>query len=63
LKLWFQHGNLPEIEKLLREGFRKIDLKLWIEVIPQLLARIDIKDDVIKTTLLEFIEKMSLKFP
>jgi FKBP12-rapamycin complex-associated protein len=63
LKLWFQHGNLPDIEKLLRDGLRKIDLKIWIEVIPQLLARIDIKDEVIKSTLLEFIEKISLKFP
>ena len=44
LKIWFQHGNLPEIEHKLRQGFEQIDLKVWIDVIPQLLARIDIKD-------------------
>jgi hypothetical protein len=48
---------------MIREGFRKIDYKIWIDVIPQLLARIDIKDEVIQSTLLEFVEKMSLKFP
>lgn len=41
----------------------RIDLKVWIEVIPQLLARIDIKDDVIRRTLIELVEKISLKFP
>lgn len=32
-------------------------------MIPQLLARIDIKDDVIRKTLIELVEKISLKFP
>lgn len=34
LKIWFQHGNIPEIELSLKQGFEKIDLKVWIEVIP-----------------------------
>lgn len=34
LKLWFRHGNLLEIEKIVRDGFHKIDLKIWINVIP-----------------------------
>ena len=32
-------------------------------MIPQLLARIDINDAMIKTTLIELVEKISLKFP
>lgn len=63
LKIWFQHGNLPEIQGLLKEGVERIDLKVWIEVIPQLLARIDIQDDIIRRTLVELLEKISLKFP
>lgn len=39
LKLWFRHGNIFEIEQIVRNGFDKIDLKVWIDVIPQLLAR------------------------
>jgi serine/threonine-protein kinase mTOR len=38
-------------------------LKVWIDVIPQLLARIDIKDETIRKTLIELVEKISLKFP
>ena len=63
LKIWFQHGNLPEIEQKLRQGFEQIDLKVWIDVIPQLLARIDINDERIKESLLNLVEKISMKFP
>jgi FKBP12-rapamycin complex-associated protein len=34
LRIWFQHGNLVDIEQNLKQGFEKIDLKVWIEVIP-----------------------------
>lgn len=34
LKIWFQHGNLADIEHNLKKGFETIDLKVWIEVIP-----------------------------
>ena len=34
LKLWFRHGSIFEIEEIVRKGFDKIDLKVWIDVIP-----------------------------
>ena len=63
MKLWFRHGNVPEIETIVRNGFDKIDLKVWIDVIPQLLARVDIKDLVIRKSLIDLLEKISQKFP
>jgi FKBP12-rapamycin complex-associated protein len=63
LKLWFNHGSLPEIEQIIREGFDKIDLKVWIHVIPQLLARINIKENVIRNSLNDLLERISQKFP
>jgi hypothetical protein len=54
---------LPEISQILKEGVERIDLKVWIDVIPQLLARIDINDETIRKTLTELVEKISLKFP
>ena len=38
-------------------------MRVWIDVIPQLLARIDIDDQVIKQSLLNLVEKLSMKFP
>ena len=41
LTLWFDHGHLPEVNKALNEGIRTIDIDTWLQVIPQLIARID----------------------
>ncbi|XP_072945161.1 serine/threonine-protein kinase mTor-like [Epargyreus clarus] len=41
LTLWFEHGHHPAIYDALFEGIRQIDIKIWLQVIPQLIARID----------------------
>lgn len=42
LKLWFKHGSVAEIDKLIKGGFDIIGVEVWTQVIPQLLARIDV---------------------
>lgn len=44
LNLWFKHGGIEKICKIIIQGFDKIDIKVWTDVIPQLLARVDIKN-------------------
>ncbi|KAL0821941.1 hypothetical protein ABMA28_005332 [Loxostege sticticalis] len=41
LTLWFDYGHNPSIYDALFEGIRQIDIKIWLQVIPQLIARID----------------------
>lgn len=41
LTLWFDHGHHPVVYDALFEGIRQIDVKIWLQVIPQLIARID----------------------
>ncbi|KAJ2945763.1 hypothetical protein O0L34_g605 [Tuta absoluta] len=41
LTLWFDHGHHVAIYDALFEGIRQIDVKIWLQVIPQLIARID----------------------
>ncbi|XP_041982232.1 serine/threonine-protein kinase mTOR-like [Aricia agestis] len=41
LTLWFDHGHYPAIYDALFEGIRQIDVQIWLQVIPQLIARID----------------------
>lgn len=41
LTLWFTYGGNPEIDAVLREGFGSISVDTWLEVIPQLIARIN----------------------
>nr|WIM49540.1 HIF1a pathway protein [Daphnia magna] len=41
LTLWFDYGHWPEVYEALVEGIRTIDVNTWLQVIPQLIARID----------------------
>ncbi|XP_032242839.2 serine/threonine-protein kinase mTOR [Nematostella vectensis] len=41
LTLWFDYGHLPEVYEALVEGIKTIQIDTWLQVIPQLIARID----------------------
>ncbi|KAL8826647.1 MAG: hypothetical protein Q9170_007322 [Blastenia crenularia] len=41
LTLWFAHGGDPEVNLAVTEGFASVSVDTWLEVIPQLIARIN----------------------
>lgn len=41
LTLWFEYGQWPEVNEALDKGIRSIEKNTWLQVIPQLIARID----------------------
>ena len=41
LTLWFAHGGSPEVNSAVTEGFGAVSVDTWLEVIPQLIARIN----------------------
>jgi FKBP12-rapamycin complex-associated protein len=41
LTLWFAHGNHLEVNTAVTEGVNTVSIDTWLEVIPQLLARIN----------------------
>lgn len=41
LTLWFDYGHHPEIYDALMYGMKSIEINTWLQVIPQLIARID----------------------
>ncbi|KAH3893902.1 hypothetical protein DPMN_018054 [Dreissena polymorpha] len=41
LTLWFDYGQWPEVHEALIEGIKAIKIDEWLQVIPQLIARID----------------------
>jgi len=41
LTLWFGHGGSPEVNTAITEGFASVSVDTWLEVIPQLIARIN----------------------
>jgi serine/threonine-protein kinase mTOR len=41
LTLWFAHGGHSEVNQVVIEGFASVSIDTWLEVIPQLVARIN----------------------
>ncbi|KAL1876357.1 hypothetical protein VTK73DRAFT_9536 [Phialemonium thermophilum] len=41
LTLWLSHGGNPEVNTAVTEGFALVSIDTWLEVIPQLIARIN----------------------
>lgn len=41
LTLWFSHGGSHEVNAAVMEGFSSVSVDTWLEVIPQLIARVN----------------------
>lgn len=41
LTLWFDYGHQQDVYEALIEGIETIQIDVWLQVIPQLIARID----------------------
>jgi len=63
LKLWFKRGWINQIQQIFKSDFSKIDLQVWVSVIPQLIARIDIKSRPIREGTVHLLERISDTYP
>ena len=63
LNLVFSYGNKSYVGKEFRESFKKIDMISWIEVVPQIIARIDIPNEKIQELLHELLVHISRHHP
>jgi FKBP12-rapamycin complex-associated protein len=59
LELWFKYGDLPEIDLLLKASYEIIDISCWLNVIPQMITKLDINNEVVHKNMLELIEYVS----
>ncbi|XP_071544223.1 serine/threonine-protein kinase mTOR [Panulirus ornatus] len=41
LTVWFEHGHQPGVYEALVDGLKTVQIDTWLQVIPQLIARID----------------------
>jgi FKBP12-rapamycin complex-associated protein len=41
LTLWFEYGQYRDVNDVLVEGIRTVPVEVWLQVLPQLIARID----------------------
>lgn len=48
LTLWFAHGGYAEVNQAILEGYSEVPINVWLEVIPQLIARINVPNSRIR---------------
>ena len=59
----FRYGELPEVAASIKEGLSCITLEAWLGVLPQLLARIQIKSPSIREILHNLLIRLGAKHP
>ena len=64
LTLWFKYtSNYPELETTLSEGFETISIDTWLQVIPQILARIHSPSFAVRRLILQLLSAVGKKHP
>lgn len=63
LTLWFTFGGTPEAAQAMHEGFSLIKIDNWLEVLPQLIARIHQPDKVVSRSLLSLLSDFGKAHP
>jgi len=59
----FKYGELPEVAATIEDGLASVQLEAWLGVLPQLLARIHIKSDKVRTVLHRLLVDLGAKHP
>jgi len=63
LTLWFKYAGEPEVEPALREGFDTTPLNAWLQVIPQILARLRSPNEHLRRDIRELLSRVARAYP
>ncbi|KAK9311013.1 FAT domain-containing protein [Lipomyces starkeyi] len=63
LTLWFRYGGLPEPATAMNEGFTTVSIDTWLEVIPQLIARIHQPNPIVRKSLHTLLSDLGRAHP
>ena len=63
LTLWFTHGSNKDVNFVLKNGIMRIPIKTWIQVIPQLIARIDMPEKSVRDLIHQVLNDVGREHP
>ncbi|XP_057312523.1 serine/threonine-protein kinase mTOR-like [Hydractinia symbiolongicarpus] len=63
LTLWFEYGHWPDVNTALVEGLKTIQIDNWLQVIPQLIARIDTPRQLISGLIHQLLSDVGKQHP
>ncbi|KAL6080518.1 Serine/threonine-protein kinase tor1 [Balamuthia mandrillaris] len=63
LSLWFKYGSKKPVERALMEGFNTVSIDTWLQVVPQLIARIHTPVEPVARMIRELLTKVGRHHP
>lgn len=63
LTLWFSHGARSDVHAAMNAGFQDVSIDTWLDVIPQLIARIDSPHQKMRDLLHDLLARIGLAHP
>lgn len=63
ITIWFRHGSNAKVLQALQKHLKETQHKAWLNVLPQLIARLGAKDERLRASLLEFLLAIARSYP
>lgn len=63
LTLWFDYGQSSDVCDALSEGIKTVPIETWLQVIPQLMARIDTPRQLINRLIIQLLTDVGKVHP
>lgn len=63
LTLWFAYGKYPEVLGAITHGKNTVNINTWLDVIPQLIARITQEDEAVRNSVQDLLCEMGRSHP
>jgi FKBP12-rapamycin complex-associated protein len=63
LQLWFEEGHRPRVAATFQDGCAAVSLDTWLQVLPQLIARIENLEPAVQATLHELLARLGRIHP
>jgi FKBP12-rapamycin complex-associated protein len=60
LEILFKFGDQPQIVKLMNDKFKDVDMTCWLNVVPQLIAKLDVGNDVIHQSVMGLLDHVNI---
>ena len=63
VQMWFTFGNSPQVHNVIQAGIKQTSLSVWLRVIPQLVARLGMQDEIVRDQLENLLSSLGRQFP
>ncbi|OMJ77176.1 hypothetical protein SteCoe_23284 [Stentor coeruleus] len=63
ITLWFKYGNKERVNVKLKHSFEVLNVEVWLQVIPQIIARASTPDQLLQGLIIDLLKKVAKHHP